>query len=167
MVGDLMAKYEVGKGIDEYIRSLGNLERMSGHICGQGVYEGAKVVADAVKASIQSLPVNDSDSYKTKNAKRGVTAAQKAGLIAGMGVAKMKNEGGYYNVAVGFHGYNSTVTDKYPQGQPNAMIARSVNSGSSYRQKNPFFDRAIRNSKKAAEAAMAKKIDEEINKLMK
>lgn len=162
-----MAKYTVGKGIDEYIRSLGNLSRESGHICGKAVYEGAKVVADAVKAEINRLPINDAESYKTHNAKRGVTSAQKAGLVNGMGIAKMKNDGGYFNVAVGFHGYNSTVTEKYPQGQPNAMIARSVNSGSSYRQKNPFFDRAIRKSKKAAEAAMVQKVDEEINRIMK
>lgn len=162
-----MAKYEVGKGIDEYIRSLGNLQRESGHICGKAVYEGAKVVADAVKAELNALPINTSDDYKQRDSKKGVTAAQKAGLISGMGIAKMKNDGGYFNVAVGFHGYNSTTTDKYPQGQPNAMIARSVNSGSSFRRKNPFFDRAIRKSKTAAEAAMVQKVDEEINKLMK
>ena len=79
----------------------------------------------------------------------------------------MRNDGGYYNVAVGFHGYNSQSTEKYANGQPNAMIARSVNSGTYFRQKNPFFDRAIRSSKGAAESAMARKADELINELMK
>lgn len=163
-----MAKYEIGHGIDEYIARLGNLQRKAPHICGQAVYEGAKVVADAVRKETSGLPIADSYSYKRSGEKlNGVSARQKAGLLQGLGIAKMRNDGGYYNVAVGFHGYNSQTTEKYANGQPNAMIARSVNSGTYFRQKNPFFDRAIRSSKGAAESAMARKADELINELMK
>lgn len=168
-----MAKYEIGHGIDEYITRLGNLQRKAPHICGQAVYEGAKVVADAVDAAAASLPVAEQNVYtKTGEKVKGVTPRQKAGLRSsknggGLGIAKMKNDGGFFNVSVGYHGYNREVTKAYPNGQPNAMIARSVNSGTYFRQKDPFFDRAIRKSKPAAEAAMARTADQLINEIMK
>lgn len=173
-----MAKYVVGHGIDEYIAKLGNLSREAPHVCGKAVYEGAKVVADAVRRETEALPVESgrSRSYDWKDwgegaeKIRGVTKTQKAGLLEGLGIAKMRNDGGYYNVSVGFHGYNKQAAlGDYGRrdGQPNAMIARAVNSGTYFRQKDPFFDRAIRKSKPAAEAAMARTADQLINEIMK
>ena len=61
-------------------------------------------------------------------------------------------------------GYNSTVTKKYPKGQPNAMIIRALESGTSFRSRNPVITRATNAAKGAAEAAIQKQMDEEIKK---
>ena len=58
-------------------------------------------------------------------------------------------------------------TKKYPNGQPNALIARAVNSGTSFRKKTRFLDKAVNASKKAAEAAMDAACSREIEKIMK
>ena len=87
---------------------------------------------------------------------------EKQGLLDGFGVSAMQNEGGYLNVKLGFDGYNSVKTKKYPQGQPNALIARVTNSGSSYRQKTRFLDKAVAATQKQAETAAQAKIDEKI-----
>ena len=79
----------------------------------------------------------------------------------------MQNENGYINVKLGFDGYNSVKTKKYPKGQPNALIARVTESGSSYRTKTPFIRPAVRATKKAAEQAGQAKIDERIAALGK
>lgn len=136
-------------------------DRMSGdtrEICGRTIYPGAGIVADAVKAGIDKLP------KRTSKNMRGVTDRQRAGLKEGFGIARMRESDGVYNVALGFDGYNSEVTAKYPNGHANSMIARSVESGTSFLKKTPFIAPAVRSVKEQAEAAMARACDEEIKK---
>ena len=71
----------------------------------------------------------------------------------------MQNDSGYRHVKIGFDGYNDVKTRKYPKGQPNAMIARVTESGSSYREKTPFIRTAVQSSEKAAVEAAKEKID--------
>lgn len=177
MVDGLMAKFTIGKNFDKYITSLENLKKMSPHICGKAVYEGAKIVADAAAQSAASLKVTNAQwggNYKGQDQgmQKGITAAQKAGLQSsrnggGLGISKMQNDGGLYHVKLGYHGYNSQVTKKYPKGQPNAMIARSLESGTSFRKKDPFISRAVRKTRAQAEQKMAQVVDEETAKIMK
>lgn len=160
-----MAKFKFD-GIDNYVSMLKKMGGDTRELCGRAIYAGADVVADAVRSQLNTLPVAQ------KFAKNGqkintITAVQKAGLVAGLGIAPMKQEGTGYNVKVGFAGYNAQKTPSYPQGQPNSVIARSICSGTSFRQKNDFVGRAARSAKGTAEAAMQKALDEELNKLAK
>lgn len=75
---------------------------------------------------------------------------QKKGLLDGFGVSRMQDDSGYKNVKLGFDGYNSVKTKKYPNGQPNVLIARVTESGSSYQQKTPFVRPAVNASRKEA-----------------
>lgn len=162
-----MAKMTIGVGIEQYLAQLNNLEFASPHIAGKAVYEGAKIVADAVKQEIEALPVEESRKHSGDDMAHGVTVTQKRGLREGFGIAKMRADGSFYHVKLGFHGFNGTATDEYPSGQPNAMIARSVESGTYFRRKNPFISRAVRRTKEAAEKKMAQVVDEEVKKIMK
>lgn len=157
-----MAKMKF-KGLEEYEKQLLKLENISRECIGQAIYAGAKEVADAVKASIQNLPI---DERRVKNGEmlNGVSQAQRAGLIDGFGIAKLENDNGYVHVKLGFSGYNMVKTKQYPAGQPNSVIARSVNSGTSFRQRIPFVDDAVRQHKDAAEKAMIKTFDETLGK---
>ena len=85
----------------------------------------------------------------------------------GFGISRLKDDDGFVNVKLGFDGYNSTKTEKYPNGQPNVLIARSVNSGTTFRKKTKFVDKAVDSAKKAAEAAMDAACSREIEKIMK
>lgn len=157
------------KGLEEYELKLAKLERSTEKIIGKAVYAGAGVVADAVRKNIISLPiVPPKNSFGTATAPiSGVTAAQKTGLVDGFGISRMQLDNGYYHVKLGFDGYNRTKTKKYPSGQPNILIARSVENGTSFRSKHPFVSPAVRNSRKAAEQKMKEVLDEEINRLEK
>ena len=134
---------------------------------GRAVYAGAGIVADAVKQGIQSLPVVTGYGTDTNPLPGGVTAVQKAGLLDGFGISKLQDDGGYLNVKLGFDGYNRTRTEMYPQGQPNQLVARGVESGTSWKQKKPFIRPATTRSRKAAETEMKRVIDEEIEKITK
>lgn len=152
-------KLQVGKGIDQYLSQLEGIDNLSDQAIGRAVYEGAGVVADQVRANI--------DKLSTSNSKSGLRPEQKKGLQDGLGISRMANEGGYVNAKLGFDGYNGLKTEKYPKGQPNAMIARTFEGGNSFTSKKPFVGPAVRKTKAAAEQKMAQVIDEEIGKIVK
>lgn len=159
-----MAKWIMGKGLDSYIAYLQKLNLVTDEVIGEAVYEMAKVVADKVRANIEALPAV-SNAANIATYKQGISRLsepEKQGLLDGFGVSPIQNNDGYVNVKLGFDGYNSLKTKKYPKGQPNALIARVTESGSSYREKTPFIRPAVNASKKQAEQAGQMKIDEKI-----
>ena len=159
-----MAKWIVGKGLDSYISYLQKIGAVTDEAIGEAVYEMAKVVADSVRSGIQALPTvsNQANIATYKKGYSRLSDEEKQGLLDGFGVSPMQDDGGYINVKLGFDGYNSVKTKKYPKGQPNALIARVTESGSSYREKTPFIRPAVNASKKQAEQAGQMKIDEKI-----
>ena len=149
------------EGLDEYLRQLEKLNQNADETIGKAIYEGAGIVARACASAIDALPVGNQFKEGT------ITSVQKAGLKEGFGVSHAQTDGDYRHVKLGFDGYNGQKTKKYPNGQPNSLIARSINSGSSWRKKNPFMDRATRASKSSCEQTMKKVIEDEIEKTMK
>lgn len=164
-----MAKIEF-KGIDEYAKQLAKLGQHSKGIIKAAVFEGADEVADAVRRSTSGVPtVSDLDAiidWRKSSAADGLTAAQKQGLLDGLGLTDMRDEGGYIFTKLGFTGYNDVKTHAFPNGQPNSLIARSLESGSSARKKHPFVRPAVNSSKARAEQRMGNKIDEMLKKIV-
>ena len=154
-------------GLNDYELMISRLSKGVDDIAGKAIYAGAGIVADAIKENIKALPIVRGYGTTDNPLPGGVTAPQKAGLIDGMGISPMQDDGGYLNVKIGFDGYNATKTDKYPQGQPNQLVARGVESGTSWKQKKPFIRPAINASKSRAEAEMARILDQEIEKITK
>ena len=147
------------EGMGKYILQLEKLKASTGSAIGRAIYEGAGLVAVEVASEIKKLPVNN--QYGSK----GITSVQKAGLLEGFGISHAQSDGDYRHVKLGFDGYNGQHTEQYPNGQPNSLIARAVNSGTSFRKKNPFVDRATRRSKSACEVRMAQVFEQEIIKI--
>ena len=159
-----MAKYQIGKGVDEYLSKLEHLDKVTPGMIGMGIYEGAKIVADAIRDGIEALPTQDERVKEGK--RRDPTSEEKEGLLNGLGIAKKKVTDGFVNVKIGFHGYNTHKTKKYPNGQPNLMIAASIERGTTFMNKHSFVTKAVNRSRAAAEQAIADKIDELIKKEM-
>lgn len=159
-----MARFQF-QGIDDYAAKLYELSDQSETMIKRAVYDGAKVVADATIAEISAIPT------QTKNPEPGeplgLLSYEKQGLLEGVGLSEIKNESGYINTKLGFSGYNRLRSKTYPNGHPNVMIARAVNSGTSVRRKNPFMTRVIRKAKEKAEAAMAARFDEDTKEIIK
>ena len=72
---------------------------------GEAVYKGAGVVADAVRAQIQALPVAQKFADDGKKIAT-ITSVQKKGLLDGFGISPMREENGYVHAKLGFAGYN-------------------------------------------------------------
>ncbi|MBQ4018221.1 MAG: hypothetical protein II605_03140 [Paludibacteraceae bacterium] len=156
-----MAKIEF-VGIDEYLEKLNKIGDKTTGLCKRALYDGAAVLADAVRSEVQALPVTDRNTEPQQ-----VLSYERDGLLAGLGIAKMKDDGGVVSTRVDFDGYNRLKSKTYPNGHPNSMIARAINSGTSKRPKNPFMNRATRAARAKAEAAMAARMDADIEEIMK
>lgn len=160
-----MAKLEFS-GLSDYIASLERLEASVDGITKKALYQGAAVVADDIRASVESLPTDE--SYGTqKHPAKGIKKGQKEALAKGLGVAPFQEDEGMIHTLIGFSGYSNYPTKKYPKGQPLALIARVAESGTSFSRKTPFVRKAIRKEKPKAEQAMKEVFEKEIDKIMK
>lgn len=163
-------------GLADYVAQINQLSHHSLEICQKASAKGAAVVADACKSEINGLATQAEvyalGAYQKHQKDNGTHKAmlsprQKEGLEESMGLAPMRNDHGYINTKLGFDGYNKVVTKTYPKGQPNALIARSLESGSSAFDKDPFVRRATTASKAKAEKAIETALDNEIKKIVK
>lgn len=147
--------------ITDYLQTINRLGGDVEEVAKKAVYEGTKVMADQVRANIQALPT-DEHWGTSENPLHGVKAIQKQGLLDGFGVAEMRNDGGLINTMIGFDksGYNKL-------GQPNLMVARATQSGTSFSDKIPFFDNAVRATRSAARAKMVEVAEQELENLTK
>lgn len=154
------------QGLDEYAARVSKLYKDTESIVKQAVYEGAGVVADSIKSGLRQLPVDNGQGTETRKL-HGITNRQKADLIDAFGLAPIENKEDYIQTKAGFSGYGKTKSKKYPNGLPNALLMRSVESGTSFREKTPVIRKAVNKSRKAAVEAMGEKIDELCEETMK
>jgi len=146
------------KGLDAVSLMLDRFEDDTEAIVKVGLYEGAGILADAVKSEIEALPTDKGPITDSHPIMSGPTQVQKDGLLSGFGISRFRRDGDVINVSIGFDGYNDFKTSHYPQGQPNVLVARSINSGTSYMAKNPFVKRAINKAKDKAVEAVQERI---------
>ena len=188
-------------GMGELVKALDKLGDKGKAAASLALYEGARVVADAVSSAVESIAT---EPFKyAKGGKRRLPSPEEKAAISGAahGVAKFRkrinkvdtsvgyNNAGYVNVdfnhmssksrtnykafSMKGHDSNSTsflkATGKYERGlqnqKPIGVIAGAINSGTSFMKKQPFMRKAFTTSKGAAEAAIANKLSEELEKL--
>lgn len=155
----------VVEGFEDYIEQLITTDKQLDRICGRSLHPGAKIVSDVCKKKLEALRTDDSWFKRNGGFRHGPTKRQKKFLIESMGIAKMRHTGGSYDVKLGFDGYNDIVSERWPAGQPNAVIARSVNKGTSFMEAQPFMDQSIKESEVAVIKAIEKQFEYELEKI--
>lgn len=139
-----MARFEVN-GIGELTRRLDDASQHAIPICKMSVYEGAGIVADAVREELQKVLSGNSTGD----------------LEASLGIQNLQEDGGTVSTVVGFAGYDRN-------GTPNPLKARVLNSGTSStkHRKTRFISKAIKKSDLPARLKMAETAKTElINRL--
>lgn len=149
-------------GLEDLGAILEHMDADTEAVLKMAVYDGAHQVFEEVKRQVQNLPTSDQQGKH-----RDITPAQKQGLIAGLYGSKIQTENDEVCTYIGFTGYNSVRTKKYPNGQPNIMIARSVESGATYMNKRPFISKAKTAARAKALDAMRQTFEREMEKLTK
>lgn len=151
------------KGTDELALQLSKLGKMSAVIAKDVVMAGAQPVADEIRRGLESLPVDELKQLKVGEKFNVSAYGELKDLADSLGIAPPDiDNAGNANTKIGFDGYGSYPSEKYPNGLPNPLLARAIESGSSVRKKRPFIRQAVNKSKKKALDEMRKKCDEEI-----
>jgi len=155
------------KAGEEYAIKLSKLATGQEEIAKKAIYAAAAIVADRIKANLNALPEEKFRYLRDGEKFVGVPERQKKDLIDSFGITPITTDSkGNWNAKIGFDGYGSIPTKKYPNGLPNQLLARAIESGSSVRRKKPFVRPAVNATKKQAQAKMAEIIDKEIEKIM-
>lgn len=166
-----MAKIDF-TGIDEYARVLDAIGKESEELIKSAVYKGAALVADEIKKELKNLPIEEGENglapIGTAEKKlTGVTRRQKSDLIDSFGLAPIENRDGYVQTKAGVDGYGSIKTANYPKGVPNVMLMRSIESGTTFREKTPIFRKTTNKARKRAQEEMEKEIENGLKEKMK
>lgn len=160
-----MATIQFKRG-DEYLSKISKLEAsLKDQVCGAAIYGAADIVADEIRSQLSAVPTDE--GYGTASEPtRGPKAGQKEGLLDALGISSMEEKSGYYDVKIGFDGYNGIKTKRWPNGQPNQMVARSIERGTTWMKANAFVKRAMAATRKRALEFMKHSVDESIRKIM-
>lgn len=140
-------------GLDQYAEQLQGILQHLPKMVNAALYDGAKVLADATQAEINGLTE--------------LTPEARDGLRKGLGVAHFWTANGTTMTKIGFEGYNSKRTARWPNGQPNAMIARSLIRGTSWMKANRFTARAAKKARMRSIEAMQARLDKDMQNYTK
>ena len=152
-------------GIEELGAMLQKLGDKAGDAASAGLYEGAGIVGDAYTGAIGKIKT-EPFRYATGGKKRLPSPEEKAALAGKSGIAKFRKSLDSVDTVIGISGAAG-----YAQvaGKSKAvrLIARSINSGTSFMNKQPVFRQAVSRSQGAAKGAIVAKAEEMLNEIIK
>ena len=132
----------------------------------RAVAAGSAIVTDQIRVNLQALPEEEYRKLEEGETFRGLPEGQKRDLLDSFGLTPIeKDRNGFLHTKAGFDEYGSFPTNAYPKGVPNQLLARSVESGSSVRQKTPFVEPAVKATRKDAVEAMNGVIEDEFKSI--
>ena len=155
-------------GLTEVGEMLAKLGEKAQDVATGALFDGAGIVADAMKAAANSIhaePQRKKNPKPEKTPARWPTPEEKAAVQSRIGIARFNKDGGEVDTIIGISGASGYVTIN---GRKKAvrMIARAINSGTSFMHKQPVFRKAKNASESAAKAAIVAKAEEMFNKII-
>lgn len=150
-------------GMDQLSAMLMKLGDQAPAVAAVALYDGAKVMADAYSRADSQIRT---EPFTHKQDRRLPSPEEKAALAGKTGVAKFRKGSDDVNTRVGIRkdaGYvqlgSSTVAV--------ALIASSINSGTSFMDKQPVYRKATSTTRAAATDAIVRRAESEIERLSK
>lgn len=155
-------------GLEELNAMLAKLGAQATDVAAGALYDGAGVMADAFTRGTQSI-VTEPFKYlahpEATGTKRLASPEEKAALIGKSGVAKFRNDGDEINTVVGISGNAGYATVGGKQ-KPVLLIARSINSGTSFMQQQPVYRKAVTQNNAAVRTAIVSKAEKMFNEII-
>lgn len=148
-------------GLPEIEEMLNRLGESAYKVGKAALYEGAKVVADSYTAAVNSIAVS-ARRWHNEPGGRLPTRAERDALK--IGIARFRDDGlDAVSTIVGVPDGYTTINGRK---KATKLIARSINSGTSFMQKQPVFRKAASASRGPAREAIIRKADEMIEQLV-
>ena len=153
------------EGLDEISEMLSQLENDAQKIASMALYEGAGVMSGEIFRSAKA--VRAEPFHYAVFGTRLPSEEEKEALLAngGIGIAKFDKNGSEVNTSVGYG--NSGYTEIKGRQKAVAQIANSINSGTSFMQKQPFIRKAASDGTKKATEAIRRAIEARVNEIIK
>lgn len=128
---------------EDLLKKLSRLSTNMDEVATKALEAGGEVVLKKTKSNLESVVSNESTGQ----------------LVNALGLSPvLVDRNGNYNIKLGFDEYRR-------DGTSNAMVANIIEYGKHGQPAKPFLKNAKISSKKECEDAMAKKLEEEINKI--
>ena len=128
---------------EDLLKKLSRLSTNMDKVATKALEAGGDVVLKKTKSNLESVVSNESTGQ----------------LLNALGLSPvLVDRNGNYNIKLGFDEYRR-------DGTSNAMVANIIEYGKHGQPAKPFLKNAKISSKKECEDAMAKKLEEEINKI--
>ena len=121
----------------------------------KALFEGAGSVANQLKTAIAGMKTQPF-RYMPAGYQREASPEERELLMHHIGIGKFGHNDDGVSTGVGFDGYGTLGAKKVPA----IVIARGINSGTSFRVKRPF----VRKAAKGADRIIAEALDAELKK---
>lgn len=151
-------------GLDQLGRMLAQLGDKAQEIASGALYDGAGIVANAMNAAVQSIQT-EPFKYAADGKMRLASPQEKAALERKIGIAKFRKSGSEVDTMIGISG-KSGYTQIAGKKKAVRVIARSINSGTSFMKKQPVFRKAKTQSQGPAKEAIVAKAEKMINEII-
>ena len=153
------------EGLKELSEMLSKLEKNAASVASLALYDGAGAMADEIRRQAKNIRTAPFKYAAHGNTRLPSPEEKEIVENADVGIAKFNGSGTEVNTSVGYKnaGY-ATLAGKL---KPVPLIVASVNSGTSFMKKQPFFRKAVSNGTKKATEAMIRKADETIKEMTK
>lgn len=150
-------------GLDQLGQMLAKVINKAQDIASAALFDGAGIMADALNAGISSIKT-ESFKFAAEGQTRLPSPQEKAALERKVGIASFIKNGSEVDTLIGisYDDYTQIAGKK----KPVAVIARSINSGTSFMQKQPVFRRAKTRSQGKAKEAIIAKAEQMINEII-
>lgn len=140
---------------------LSKLGEQAEDVASGALFDGAGIVADAFSRAVDSIRT---EPFTHKKAHRLPSPEEKAALMGKTGIAKFQKNGSEVNTLVGFT-RDAGYAQLGKQQKAVLVIARSINSGTSFMAKQPVLRKAASLAKGAAKTAMIAKAEKMIEEI--
>lgn len=152
------------EGIGELGAMLAKLGAKADEVASYALYDGAGVVADAYRSAVNSI-ATEPFKYAPPGKTRLPSPEEKAALMGKSGIANFNHSGDDVNTIVGISGA-AGYANVNGKAKAVRLIARAINSGTSFMKKQPVFRKAANSSKGAAQGAIISKAEEMFNEII-
>ena len=153
------------EGLTELSEMISSLADRAEDVATGALFDGAAVVADEFRNAIGRI-ATEPFRWGTANNPRLPSPEEKAALLGKSGIAEFRKNGSEVDTLIGITG-SAGYANIGGKAKAVRLIARSINSGTSFMVKQPIFRRAKSSSAGKAKAAMVAKAEEMLQERIK
>lgn len=150
-------------GMDEISRMLSDLDERAPAAAASALYDGAGVMRDKIQQGTKDIAVAPF-RFAPPGTKRAPSPEEKQVLLDhGVGIAKFDRDGTEVSTSVGLSG--SGYVDWFGKQKPVALIANSINSGTSFMNKQPYFRKAVSSGSAQVEQTIVQALEKSLGEI--